>query len=148
MRAFTLVELMVVIGLFAIIAGFAVPVSISQIARNRAIDVAAEITSNMFLFQQNSYSKKDNKRYGFRINESNYEIIISDNGTIDEGDEFIKYDYPDRVSVEPFVESTDEIMFNYGSFRPSENMSFYVNYGSSSVIVEINSEGLLNYYLE
>lgn len=149
MRGFTLIEIMVVIGLLAVVVGFAVPVTTSQLSRNRAIDAAAEISSNMFLFQQNSYSKKDDKRYGMRLNEDSYEMIISDDSNIDEEvDQFVEYEYPDNVTIEISEGSAEEIMFNYSSFRPSESMSFSVRYGISSVKVEINTEGLINYYVE
>lgn len=148
MRGFTLIEILVVIGLLAVVVGFAVPFSASQLSRNRAIDAAAEISSNMFLFQQNSYAKKDDKRYGIRLNAENYEMIISDDGTIDPEDQFITYDYPNNVTVETIAESPSAVMFNYSSFRPHDDMSFSVNYGNSSVIVEINTEGLINYYRE
>lgn len=144
MRGYTLIEIVIVIAVVGLVVGLAVPVSISQLSRNRAIDAAAEISSNLFLYQQYAYAKKDGKRYGARFNEETYEMVISDNGEIDGSDEFITYDYPDRVEIE--VLSENEFLFTDGGFRPSDPINFSVNYGPSSVTVEINSEGLISYY--
>jgi len=146
MRGYTLIEILIVIGITSVVVGLAVPVSISQLSRNRAIDAAAEISSNLFLYQQYSYSKKDGKRYGARINAENYEMVISEDETIDGSDEFVLYEYPDKVTVD--VLSDDEFFFDEGGFRPSEPMNFSINYGSASVVIEINSQGLISYYID
>ena len=39
------------------------------------------------------------------------------------------------------------INFDEGGFRPSFGTSFNVVYGGSQVFVEVNSEGLINYYI-
>jgi len=146
MRGYTLIEILIVIGLTAIVVGFVAPFSMSQLSRNRAIDAGAEVSSNLFLYQQYSYAKKDNKRYGARINTNNFEMIISDDGTIDGSDEFISHNYPEGVVASVLGEN--EFLFSEGGFRPSEPISFSVEYGGASVVIEINMQGLINYYLE
>lgn len=146
MRGFTLIEIIIVIAIVGVVVGLAVPISVSQLSRNRAIDAAAEISSNLFLYQQNAYAKKDSKRYGARINTNNYEIVVSDDGVIDPSDEFKVYEYPGGVTAN--VLSSNEFFFDDGGFKPSTAISFSVHHGSASVSIEINTEGLISYYVD
>lgn len=76
-KGFTLIEILVVIGLISAISVLAVPYSIRQITDNRAYEAASELSSVIFNTQQNAYSYKDNKSYGVEVKSSEYTIFSS-----------------------------------------------------------------------
>lgn len=150
MRAFTLIEILIVIGIIGVIGGIAVPVSISQISQNKLVNTASEMSSNLFLYQQYSYAKKDNKIYGVALFNNYYQISIYDK-TEDEY-EYIRFDYPDDITAS---QTEEGILFEEGGFRPVNGalipdvapVSITLTKGSSSVTIEVNREGLISHYV-
>jgi prepilin-type N-terminal cleavage/methylation domain-containing protein len=76
-RGFTLIEIIIVIGILSITVGFVAPFSISQISENRVYESAAEFSSVLFLNQQYANSMKDGKAYAVEINNDGYSTISS-----------------------------------------------------------------------
>jgi len=58
----------------------------------------------------------------------------------------INYDLPGNLETD-IISDSKIILFDEGGFRPNFTNSFNVVDGGSEVFVEINSEGLINYYI-
>lgn len=76
-KGFTLLEILIVIGIIGLVSVFAVPYSMSQITDNRAYDTAAELSSAIFNTQQSANAHKDGKTYSVEVRETGYSLISS-----------------------------------------------------------------------
>lgn len=147
-NAFTILEVLTTIGLISILAFLAVPYAASQLTTNRLYNTAAEMTSKIFEYQQSSYAFTNSKRYGFKINEDNYQVFISDDGVFDDpGDVIQQQNFPKGVTADSIL-GTNPLVFLESSFRPISTLSFRLNHGGVALTIEINSEGLINYYVD
>lgn len=146
---FTLIEVITALGIVSIVAFVAVPFSFNQISSNRVVAAASDLSSGIFRTQQDSYASKDDKSYGIRFTEFNYQFFstIADPPVYPGSSDF-------TVSYAEGVRKTDattvDLIFPKSTFRPKDSTSVQVTLtdGSSNIVVEINSEGLINYYQE
>lgn len=160
-RAFTLIEVLLTIGLVAASVAFAVPVASSLVGENRVINDASSLNSNLFRYQQYSYSRRDNATYGMCLNESGYTMIVFDdtvtaddmanrNTALDqefELDNSVSLSWTGGPTITGCDSSSLALIFEKGSFKTSSTIpSLTLSDGSTDIILEINSEGLIDYH--
>jgi len=155
---FTLIEIMVVIGILSIVTFFAVPFTMSQLGNSRSYNAAAEVSSNIFFTQQQANSTVETI-YCVFIEQDKYSIVTfqydeenEENACADEGlDGYAgytktEYTYSQTAVVTDIIGSP--LQFERGSFRPLDILNFTVSSSGSEAVVEINSQGLINYYID
>lgn len=152
-KGFTLIEVVITIGLLAITVAFAVPVSSSLLGENRVANTAGDLTANIFRYQQYSYSKRNGDRYGILLDEINNQYILF---TVDGATTPVNYSTRETTLDEVFVidggveinlgSSDGEFVFAEGSFRPDDPQQITLENSSTSVTLDINQEGLIDYY--
>jgi prepilin-type N-terminal cleavage/methylation domain-containing protein len=148
-RGFTLIEVIVALGIVSIVAFVAVPFSFSQISANRVVDAASDLSSGIFRAQQDAYASKEDKSYGIRFTEFDYQFFstVAEPPVYPGSSDF-------TVSLADGIRKTNDttvdLIFPKSTFRPKDLTPIQVTLtdGTSNVVVEINSEGLINYYQE
>ncbi len=147
-NGFTLVEVLVTLGVVSIIGFFAVPFSTRQISSNRVVESASDLSSGIFRAQQDAYASKEDKSYGIRFNETNYEFFSTAvEPPVHPGTSDFTVNY--TGGIKKSTPTTVDLIFTKGTFRPKDGaLSITLIGGGRNAIVEINSEGLINYYLE
>lgn len=140
-KAFTLIEVLVVILIVTSIGAFVVPVTLSSVSMSRSDGVANQISSLVFKQQQDAYSGYMDSEFGIRLNNNSITLYrgtsfstASDTRTVSFPTETITY------SLNP---SVSDIHFEKGSLEPSSSGSIYVNSSGKITEIVVNSEGLI-----
>ncbi|WKZ30833.1 MAG: prepilin-type N-terminal cleavage/methylation domain-containing protein [Candidatus Dojkabacteria bacterium] len=141
-KGFTLIEIVVVIGIM--IAAFAVvfPLTVSQIRENKLISTAEEVAGAIFEAQQYAYNKKNGLGYGIKFNSDSYEYISGANYNEAVADDLFTIESGVDVTESLFGTKTD-IFFQPGSVRPDDPGEITISDGALTVTVSINSEGAI-----
>jgi type II secretory pathway pseudopilin PulG len=139
--AMSLMETILVLGLFAVIATMAIPVGLNQLKRETSKSQASELLSNIFLMQQNSYSGKDSGEFGVFLEEDHY--------TLYEGPDYSNalwtfvVDFTDGATIDDFSLSGggQEVHFSQNLLEPNVFGTVGIN---SIYQLSINTEGSLD----
>jgi type II secretory pathway pseudopilin PulG len=140
-RAATLAEIVMVLGIFALMAAIAMPIGLSQLSRNNALQAARDLASNISVMQQNSYNWRNSGEYGV--------YLTTDEYTLYEGVDYGSSTWSDTVSIRGAqVDQIDfngaqEVSFTLGSLLPNAAGSFRVSDDAVVYLVTVNSEGLI-----
>lgn len=137
---FTLVEVILVIGVITGIGAFVVPTAVTQIYFSRADSMANVIASSIYAQQQYSYNGYENSEYGIKI-ESNRLILYTGNTYETRTSE--KIINGDGVELYPTLGGSDIIHFDNSSLKPTTSGTIRSQYAGVFVDVVINSEGLV-----
>lgn len=137
---FTLIEVILVIGVITGIGAFVVPTTVTQIYFSRADSMANVIASSIYAQQQYSYNGYENNEYGIKV-ESNRLILYTGN-TYDTRI-YEKVINANGVELYPNLGGSDIIHFDNSSLKPTKSGTIRSQYGGVYVDVVINSEGLV-----
>lgn len=143
-KAFTLVELLVIIGITTTLALITLPILTSRVQGNDILETVKAINSQIIQQQQNAYSGKNSISYGIKFNTNDITLFQGNSYASSTNQEV--YPFTNGITVSQInLTSGSEIVFNSGSFRPNVNgsINFYSNPDTYSIT--INSEGLVRY---
>ena len=142
-KAFSLLEVILIMGVFVIMTLIFLPVGINELQGNKIDNVVKEIRSLIYTQSQSAYTFKNNKDYGIALFADHY--IVYTGSSLSQADSQTRYDLSSEVKISNinFNNSGSEFVFLKGSFRPNAYGSFKVVSGSLSYQITINSEGLL-----
>lgn len=140
--AVTLAEIVVVLGIFALMAAIAMPIGLSQLSSNNALQTARDLVSNISVMQQNAYNGRGTGEYGI--------VLFVDSYILYEGPDYLSALWSDSVQVTRAdmdlidFNSGNEIHFGLGTLFPTQDGHFRVGDDSQAYIVDINSEGMID----
>lgn len=146
LKAASLIEITITMGMLAIFAFVMMPVTIQQLRIGNVVTTAKDATSQVFLYQQNAYSGKNSKSYGIAYTANNYTLFIGT--SLATAEQTILVDLPNGTSFNPINLSNgaSEIVFSSGNFRPSAYGTIRLTDGTNSHVIDINAEGLIHEY--
>ncbi len=142
--AFTMVEIVVVMGLLLAVALIVLPSSMAQIGQASSDSKANDAASLIFSTQQQAYARDNNKDYGIKLNSGSYIYYVGISyGSAEQSN---TYALPSGVTISNISLNGggSEIRFASGSFKTSQYGSFNVSDGSSIYAVKVNKEGLIS----
>ncbi len=143
-RGFTLVEMLIVMGLLVSATAVIIPISVKLLRSNRTESVAKSVYSDTFLTQQNAYTGLGNTNHGIAFFVNRYEIYTG-NSLSEATSKEIVY-LPNNVSIINInFNTSNEVRFARGAFRPVADGSFIVSDASNSYLITINKEGAIFY---
>lgn len=145
-KAFTLLEIVIVLGLFSIVSLLVFPISISQSQSSKIDYEVSNFASLLKLQQQKAYAMQNNASYGIYMYSDKY--VTYQGSSFASATDKVIINFPNEVKIDQFNLNTGgtEINFTAGSFRP--NAYGNVRFTTSGIIFifDINSEGLIRYY--
>lgn len=143
-KAYTLVEAIFVIGIFASVAAFLLPFALSQISGSRINESANEMESLIYLYRQNAYTGQNQSSYGVAFASNGYTLFQGD--SLATATETEAHALPNGVAITGInlTNSSTEVVFSSGSFRPDESGTVVMSDGTSSYQLLINTEGLVD----
>lgn len=145
LKAITLIELLVTLAIFGIVATIAIPFSLQQLQKNRAKQEAQSLVSLLRLTQQRGISGQQASKFGVKFNNSNYVIYRGDNFASASQRETINL--PPNISISSInlTNGGSEVTFSSGELRASSYGNIELGNAANLYRVTINSEGLIDY---
>ncbi len=143
LKAYTTLEVLVVIGLMVLITGMVIPVSLRQTKLNELTVSGKDLHSSIFLQQQNAYSGKNNSNHGIYIESNGYWLF--------EGESFATSTSKDYMPFGKGIFTTTgnvEILFEQNSQEPDTEKIIVLTYSGYSYRIRINSEGSITSYAQ
>jgi type II secretory pathway pseudopilin PulG len=143
LRAYTLIEIIIVIAVFTALGFLALPVAIREIQVGKVDSYVKDVRSAIELAALDSFSGKDELSHGVKINPDS--IVIYAGPNYSEAIDELILEVPMNVSITNISlnDSSDEFIFPLGDIRPSAHGTFQVSDDYSTFEFEINREGLL-----
>lgn len=145
LKAYTLLELLVITGVFVVVAGLVFPISLNQVQGNEVKSAASNLSSLIFSIQQDAYSRKDNTSYGVVFEAHQLIIYTGENYLARTSDESIEITQDITISSINLANNGNEVHFPVGEFRPGNYGTIRLSQGNSSYDIVINSQGLIYY---
>ena len=142
--AYTLLEIVVILGVFSGLALVFLPVGIEQLQSNKIENVVKDVQSLIYSQSQSAYAFKDNKSYGIAFYIDHYIIYTGESLAL--ADSQTRYDLSREISIKNinFNNSGSELDFAKGSFRPQTFGSLQITTSNSTYQITINTEGLIS----
>jgi type II secretory pathway pseudopilin PulG len=141
LSAFTLFEVLIVIAILLATSIMVAPITLNQVQGNKLEASANQITIDIFLAQQYSYTSLNNSAYGIRFFTNSYVFFKgTDYATATEFEEFTL----ENVSItNADFGGSDDLLFPKGSLRPVNSGTITIATGLDSDVISINAEGLI-----
>jgi len=146
--SFTLIEIVVVVGIFLSLAMLLIPFSIQQLNQNRAESSTKIIYSKLFFLQQNAYTQLDNLSYGMELGSNTVTLFNGYSTDNYLSSEILSLEAGVTIKSKNLNNGSNKIFFPKGSVRPNTYGSLTIGDSSNTYRLDINSEGLINYYRE
>lgn len=144
-KAFTLIEVLVFVGILLMLTGFAVVVALPQIKRTRGDGVAKELTSAIYSVQQSAYSGLEGKSHGVRFGTTTYDVFVGDSWDQKETFETFTLSSGGEILGISLTGGVAEIVFEAESIFPSAYGELVVEGSPSNYYIVVNSAGLIDY---
>lgn len=143
-KAFTLIEILIVLGMFLGILVIVLPIGIRELQFNKAQNTAYDIESSIHLAQSNSFSGLDSSSYGVAIFNDHYIYFKGDSlSTAISQDEF-RYNNGVSIKNNLLNPSTTEIVFQAGDLKANCEGSFDIGSDVDNYRLSINKIGLIS----
>lgn len=142
----TYVEILVVLGIMSIVFAIGLPLSLNQIYRTSVEAEARKLSSTIFSLQQKANSGSQNSNHGIKLATNKYTIYrgTSFAAGLDKFETLL--DTKNTITTMNLINSSDEITFTKGTFRPNSWGTILLTNSTDSYIVEINMQGFITYY--
>ncbi len=146
LRGFTLLEMLVVMGIIGSVSLVAMPITINQIKQTNLQQTVRDMNSAIFLYQQNAYASKNSKSYGVYFESDKYTLYIGESFATAEVTEPTILQSDVSISQINLTGGGNEIKFTAGGFRPTASGTIVLSDAFNSFALDINSEGLISNY--
>lgn len=146
LEAFTLFEVIIVLGIVLIISLVAIPIGISEFRTNKVENTAIDMRSLVQSSQQNAYTRKNDSSYGIRFNSESFDLFQGESVATATSVETIELENGVYIENVNLSNALNEFYFPAGELMPDATVSIDISDGAKSFRLEINSEGLINTY--
>lgn len=132
-KGFTLVEILLVIGLVGIIAGITTPFIWTSFSRQQLTVTTDDVVANLRRAQNKSIINEGNTAWGINWNTTNYSLIQYPTETIIE-----TFDLPEQIII-----NADNIKFQQLTGKPEVDTAIIVAHNTlgEQKTISINAEG-------
>lgn len=146
MKAMTFLEILVVIGIFALVSAITLPLSQDFLNRTRVDATAKTITYTLFRQQQDAYSALNDSSYGVAFFADRYTVFSGNSLATATYQESVVLDSGTTIS-QINLSTGNEIVFTKGDIKPAIYGDIRISDKNNvNYKVEINSEGMVDYY--
>jgi|GEM_PF-6992411 len=143
LKAYTTLEVLVVIGIIVLITAMVVPVSIRQTKLNELSIVGKDLYSHMFVQQQNAFSGKNDSSHGVYIESDGFWLFQGESFNDAETKEH--FAFGKGVSL---ISGNTEIVFPKGSQEPLDGANIVLTFANNNYVISISEEGVINSYVQ
>ena len=147
-KGFTLIEILLVLGIILAVGFVVVVISVSKVQSSQTESLLTDTASIMFLYQQNAYSGKNGKSYGIHFESDSYSLFIGDSYAAAESSDTVALPGDTTISTISLTGGGNDIVFASGSFKPSTDGFVRFSNGMGTYVLQINAQGLIDWYAE
>ena len=143
LKAYTTLEVLVVIGLIVLITGMVIPISLRQTKFNELSVAGKDLHSAIFTQQQKAFAGKNDSKQGVYIESEGYWLF--------EGEDFTNATAKDYFPFSKGIIATPEyteIIFEESSQKLNEEKNMFLIYDGYNYVIQINKEGVINSYVQ
>ncbi|MFA5623221.1 MAG: prepilin-type N-terminal cleavage/methylation domain-containing protein [Candidatus Dojkabacteria bacterium] len=141
-EGFTLIEILLTLGILLIIATLVFPITLQRAQRSKLESYANQLTIDLYYQQQRSSLKEIPS--GINIDSNGYTLF--DGESFSTASETQVKTYPANISINSVsLTLGSEILFPAGKFKPSIYGTLVITDGQYSALIYINREGLIGY---
>lgn len=141
-EGFTLIEILLTLGILLIIATLVFPITLQRAQRSKLESYANQLTIDLYYQQQRSSLKEIPS--GINIDSNGYTLF--DGESLSTASETQVKTYPANISINSVsLTLGSEILFPAGKFKPSIYGTLVITDGQYSALIYINREGLIGY---
>jgi prepilin-type N-terminal cleavage/methylation domain-containing protein len=144
LKAYTLLELIVAMGIFTIISAVLIPFTVNFLKSNSAKSAATDLSSLIYSYQQESYGGNNSKSYGFKFSNTSYTLFVGSSFAAAESTEVINLPAGITISSLNLTGGATEMVFTSGSIKPSTNGTIRITDEFVTYEIQINQEGFIN----
>ena len=137
---FTILELVIVIGIFSVLVLIATPSLFNFYSRANASSEQSSVVSYLRLAQSWSLSNRDNNNHGIKISEEEYTLFTGASYALRDTSLDETYDIPEEITLS----GATEIVFDRKSGRTTQSTINIIS-DIASRSIDINSEGLISW---
>jgi len=143
-KAFSLIEIVMVLALFATLAVVSLPIGLTQLKKDTTHSQASNLLSTIFVMQQNAYNGKSSGEFGIYFTANGYYIYEGVDYNNSSWSEYTDLEGATNVSVISFDNSSNEMHFTKGELLPNTFGNVIINNSNINYSVEVNKEGVLD----
>lgn len=142
-KGFTIFEMVVVLGILLSSSLILLPIGIGQLQRNKVENVAKDLASRIFLYQQNANSGLGNESYGISFANNSYTLYTGDSlgSAVDSAEIPITSNI--QISNISITGGGNEIHFDKNTFKPVNDGTITLSDSANSYNIVINQEGMI-----
>mgnify|MGYP001065414287 CR=1 FL=1 len=142
LKAFSLFEILITIGVLLALSSIVFPLTVAKVQEVKLKSHASELVTDIYLLQQEAYYKGSPRGVSF----TSHGYTLFDGEDLSTATEKNSKTLPNNLSITSISFSTNqEFYFPMNEFKPSESGYVILTDGFHSIIVNINSEGLIEY---
>jgi len=145
LKAYTLLELLIVISLTALIAALLFPISLKQIGENKLKNSTRNLTSLIFNSQQNAYARREQEAYGVVFQSGGMTLYSGDNYATATSQEYIDLENGITITQINLNAGGSEVNFPAGEFKPSTAGTIVLSEENNTYKIILNEEGYIYY---
>lgn len=145
LKAFSLIELLIVMAIFSFVAVALLPQTVTQVKVTSLNGQLSELNSLIYQYQQNAFFGLNNKNYGVRFASNSYTIFIGNSYAAADSRETINLEVGNTISQINLAGGATDLIFSKGTLKPNTTGNIRVTNGSETYQLTINSEGYTEY---
>lgn len=146
LTGFTLLELLVVMGIIAMVTVVVLPFSVNDLRNSNLRNLAVNLTSQINNYQFSAALGKDNLYYGINIGTTSYTLFNGTSLAAASQSEEILLDSGYYFSNINLLSAGSEIIFKPNSIKPLTSGFFRLSDQFNTYEISINTEGFLEWY--
>lgn len=144
--AITLFEVILVMGLMALIAAILIPISSQSLSRTNINSESEKLASSIWRVMQYAYTGKNASSHGISFQSNGYTIYEGASQASSTEQSFEQFPEGINISSISFGSGGNELSFNQNTIFPNTTGYVIITDGITSNRIEINSEGFINYF--
>lgn len=142
-RAFTLLELVLVLGITLALSALVLPFALTEIRRGQVQTTAQDLHSQIFRVQQQAYAGDANTARGISFASDNYKLYSGNSLAAATSVDTIEFPAGVNITAINISGGGSELNFAVNKFRANNTGTITISDGLESWQLTINSEGLL-----
>jgi prepilin-type N-terminal cleavage/methylation domain-containing protein len=141
---FTFIEMIVVIGIAAVLVGIGMPFYVNSTMKSNLLGTTENLKSTIYRQQQYAVSQKNNLSYGIYFETGKYTTFTGTSFLSGTNKEVIELAKGIEIQIISLSGGVSEVVFLSGNFKPKNYGALTLKANDKTTLIDINSEGAIS----